>query len=81
MATTPTVVIKGEGQSVRLVSSMTVLRFVYKGPRGEKGAKGDPGVDRSQRRYYGEGPPTLIIGQQLGDEYVDALTGTLYVLT
>ena len=75
------IVVTGEGQTVKLVAAYTVLKFIAKGPRGEKGEKGDPGVDRSLRRWYGEGIPTLIIGSQPGDEYVDAITGTLYVLT
>lgn len=35
----------------------------------------------SLTRYYGEGPPVdPILGASPGDEYVDTLTGDLYVL-
>lgn len=30
--------------------------------------------------WTGEGPPGLIIGMQVGDEYIDTLTGTIYRL-
>lgn len=73
--------VTGQGMVVKLITRVTVLRLVAAGPRGEKGEKGDPGMDRTEKRWYGEGPPTLIIGSSPGDEYVDALTGTLYVLT
>lgn len=75
------IVVTGQGQTVKIVTQTTVLKFVSGGPRGPKGDKGDPGRDRTDKRWYGEGPPGLIIGASPGDEYVDALTGTLYVLT
>lgn len=28
--------------------------------------------------WMGEGPPTLVIGAVVGDEYLDTVTGTLY---
>lgn len=74
------IVVTGEGQTVKITTGTTTLKVVHGGPRGPRGPKGDPGIDRTQRRHYGEGPPGLIIGAQPGDEYVDALTGTLYVL-
>ena len=74
------VTISGEGMVVKLVVHNTLLSFVEKGPRGERGPQGLPGVDRTEKCWYGEGPPTLIIGASPGDEYVDSITGTLYVL-
>lgn len=54
------------------------------GPQGIQGEMGPPGSTGAQgsasKRYYGEGPPGTIIGSSPGDEYVDATTGTLYVL-
>ncbi len=77
----PVVVVTGEGQTVKVVKPTNVFRFVSGGPRGPKGDKGEPGSSfGTTKRYYGEGPPTLIIGASPGDEYVDATTGTLYVL-
>jgi hypothetical protein len=32
------------------------------------------------RRWYGDGPPTVVVGAALGDEYVDRQTGDLYIL-
>jgi hypothetical protein len=47
------------------------------GPPGPKGVDG-----RSVRRFSGSGPPPdAIIGASPGDEYLDVLTGDLYVLT
>lgn len=46
------------------------------GIQGAPGPQGPPG----QPRYSGTGPPGLIIGAEPGDTYLDAITGTLYVL-
>ena len=32
-------------------------------------------------RWYGDGPPGVIVGSSPGDEYLDRLTGDLYTLT
>lgn len=54
------------------------------GPRGIAGPQGPQGPIGPQgdgvRRWYGEGPPTVVIGAAPDDEYVDNLTGDLYVL-
>ncbi len=34
----------------------------------------------SSRRWWGEGPPDVVVGASPGDEYVDRLTLDLYVL-
>lgn len=47
------------------------------GPQGPPGPPGTAGA----RRFHGEGPPFAVIGAQLGDEYLDTLTGELYYLT
>lgn len=48
------------------------------GPRGLVGETGPAG--KSLYRFYGEGPPGTVLGASPGDEYVDTLTGDLYVL-
>lgn len=48
------------------------------GPVGPQGPSGPPGG--AQRRWYGEGPPTVVVGAAPGDEYMDTLTGDLYLL-
>lgn len=54
-----------------------VYKFVSGGPMGPPGIPGD---DLRVERFYGEGPPGLVVGASPGDEYVDTLTGDLYVL-
>jgi hypothetical protein len=54
-----------------------ILVEAEQGPAGPAGPQGEPGV---QKRWYGEGPPGVIIGASPGNEYVDTLTGDLYVL-
>jgi hypothetical protein len=44
---------------------------------GPRGSSGEPGGTR----YFGDGPPGLIVGAHPGDEYVDRLTGDIYQLT
>lgn len=53
------------------------------GPKGDPGPPGPPGDGdgRGAKRFYGDGPPTVVIGAQAGDEYLDLLTGDLYILT
>lgn len=53
------------------------------GPTGAIGATGPQGPQGpvGAHRFYGEGPPTVVIGAAPGDEYVDELTGDLYVLS
>jgi hypothetical protein len=54
------------------------------GPAGEYGPPGPPGPPgpaTGGKRWYGEGPPGVIVGAEPRDEYVDILTGDLYVLT
>lgn len=58
---------------ITLGNSVLELRMV--GPRGRTGDTALAG-----RRWYGEGPPGLIIGASPGDEYLDKLSGNLYVL-
>jgi hypothetical protein len=53
----------------------TVSALAMRGPAGATGPRGT-----SRPRFYGDGPPGVIIGAQPGDEYVDQLTGDLYVL-
>lgn len=60
------------------------------GPTGPEGPEGPPGVTGQTgppgpkgdglHRFYGDGPPGTVIGSSPGDEYVDNLTGDLYVL-
>lgn len=49
------------------------------GPPGPAGPQGPTGVSAA-RRFYGVGPPTVVIGASIGDEYLDGPTGDLYVL-
>ena len=49
------------------------------GPPGPIGPPG-PGSGAGVKRWYGEGPPSVIIGASPGDEYVDTISGNLYVL-
>lgn len=37
-------------------------------------------IETTRRRWFGVGPPTLVVGSSLGDEYVDVNTGDLYTL-
>lgn len=72
-----------------VVHSSKSISIIRAGPPGPPGLNGDSGLTGPQgpagpssgdARYYGEGPPGLIIGASPGDEYVDALTGDLYRL-
>ncbi len=53
------------------------------GPQGSQGAAGPQGPQGpvGHNRWYGDGPPVVVIGAAPGDEYVDELTGDLYVLS
>ncbi|MBF9325997.1 hypothetical protein [Mycobacteroides chelonae] len=52
-----------------------------RGPRGEPGAKGEPGPAFSGKAFwYGSGPPGAVIGSKAGDVYVDIDTGDTYEL-
>jgi hypothetical protein len=75
------IVVNGEGQVVRVIKQAVTLRVIAGGPRGVPGPQGPPGTSATGKRWYGAGPPTLIVGSSPGDEYIDSLTGTLYVLT
>ena len=44
------------------------------------GTGGGGGAPPGAKRWYGEGPPGTVVGSSPGDEYVDSLTGDLYVL-
>lgn len=46
------------------------------GPPGPPGPQGPAG----SRRWYGEGPPVVVLGASPGDEYIDVLTGDMFVL-
>jgi hypothetical protein len=88
--TTPHIAVVREDQRVTVVrpapervtvlrpSPDVVTRVSGLGLRGPQGATGPRGTSRP--RTYGDGPPGVIIGAQPGDEYVDQLTGDLYVL-
>lgn len=49
------------------------------GPRGPQGPPGQ-GQGDSTAWWYGEGPPSTLVGSKPGDYYIDTLTGTLYRL-
>lgn len=65
-----------------VVGSNKAVSVVKAGPVGPAGLPGPQGASgkSSSDRYYGEGPPGVIIGAAPGDEYVDALTGDVYRL-
>lgn len=50
------------------------------GPPGPSGPTGPAGPSGDVERFYGVGPPGVVIGASPGDEYVDTDTGDLYVL-
>ena len=45
---------------------------------GPQGMPGTPG--RVVRRFHGAGPPDVVLGAQNADEYVDTVSGDIYVL-
>lgn len=49
---------------------------------GQAAIQGPPGADGKdgQIRYTGHGAPTLIVGSEPGDTYLDTLTGVIYTL-
>lgn len=50
------------------------------GPAGPQGPQGERGKD-GQIRFTGNGPPpTVIVGAQPGDTYMDLVTGDVYKL-
>lgn len=52
------------------------------GPRGGPGPVGPTGpAPHIRTRFYGSGPPETVIGASPGDEYVDTVTGNLYLLS
>lgn len=52
-----------------------------RGAAGPPGPPGPPGPSGSgNRRWYGEGPPTVVPGSSAGDEYVDTNTMDTYIL-
>lgn len=56
---------------------------VIEGPPGPEGPMGPAGATTTVsgiKRWYGEGPPTVVVGSSPGDEYLDRLTGDLYIL-
>ncbi len=71
---------------VRGPATLRVEMAAVRGLPGPAGPQGDQGPDgltgqNGAKRWYGEGVPGTIIGSMPGDEYVDTLTGDLYVLT
>lgn len=51
------------------------------GPAGVQGPAGPQGATgRGVRRWYGDGPPDVVVGASPGDEYVDRLSGDLWTL-
>jgi hypothetical protein len=63
-----------------VVSADKAVTVVNAGPQGPPGRDGTPGGAIIGRRWYGEGAPELIIGAAPGDEYLDLVTGDLYIL-
>ncbi len=68
MATNKIIVVNEERQALVVKSG--------RGPQGPAGRSAVPG----QPRWNGHGPPTVIIGAQANDLYIDLDTGTLYRL-
>lgn len=58
------------------------ISIVNAGPPGPPGVDGAPGLPGANagRRWYGEGLPGTVVGAAPGDEYLDTLTGDLYIL-
>ena len=75
------------GAAVRIVASVANVRLkegnhfkvISGGTRGPQGIPGSSSVVGGNR-YYGEGPPGVVLGASPGDEYVNSLNGDLYRL-
>lgn len=82
--TTKQVVVVNRRKRVVLDQPAKTLLEEFRGDRGPAGPSGTPGPPgpEGQRggvtRFYGEGPPGVIIGAAPNDEYLDTLTGDLY---
>jgi hypothetical protein len=50
------------------------------GPPGPPGLNGPPGPSGALVKWYGNGPPGVIIGSSPGDFYLDLDTGDIYQL-
>lgn len=72
------VVVSSAVETVEIREDPERLIVSATGARGPAGPAGMPGS--SERRVYGEGPPEFIEGVSPGQEYLDTLTGDLYVL-
>jgi len=66
------------GQSATLSDELARLQ-VLADKLAIPGPQGEPGKD-APARFYGEGPPGVVLGARAADEYLDVLTGDLYVL-
>jgi hypothetical protein len=75
-----TVTLESVTESVEVTTEQLVQDVVLTAGMGIAGPPGPPGAAGSGHRFYGEGPPGVVFGAAPDDEYVDALTGDLYVL-
>lgn len=61
--------------------AMAVVVPGPEGPQGPQGNQGPAGPAYSGTAFfYGEGPPGVIQGAKVGDQYIDWLTGDVYKL-
>ncbi len=72
-----------------IVDSPSCVSIVNAGPIGPPGVQGlqgipgnagPPGESSGIKRWYGNGPPDVVVGAAPNDEYVDLDTGDLYIL-
>lgn len=76
------------GATITVVEQVATIIEADGGPQGPAGAPGPAGQDGAPgpqgpvgtQRWYGSGPPTVVIGAAVGDEYLDIDSGDLYVL-
>lgn len=73
------VLVRTQRLEVNEMRGVTIVNAGPVGPPGVNGVPGLPGTNAGQR-WYGEGPPGTIVGSAPGDEYVDTVSGNLYVL-
>lgn len=64
-----------------ITATETVGVVIAQGPPGNPGPQGPPGpVYEGLAWWFGEGPPTTVVGSKPGDRYMDTTTGTIYQL-